>query len=341
MKLSRFATAKSGAILLGGAAALTVAAAVPTTGAASISPRSTTVSHVIHKLPTLQHHADCFPPVVVSVACGGAGTPMSSGGGTIQPNPAVYIVYWGWNGRDPSGQQAYQEKFFNGIGGSTWAASQTQYCQNATNLGMTCTTGPFVGNPSGVLKGTWADNTNAVPNSPADADVAAEAARAASHFGNTTAASNASTQYIIDTPQGNSTSGFNTQWCSYHGWNNASGGFSYTNFPYISDAGTNCGKNFVNSGGAGLLDGVSIVGGHEYAESVTDPGVGANNNFGWTDTVGAETGDKCAWIQVGPGASTNVSTGTGSFAVQSLWSNSANSGAGGCVTYYASASNQH
>jgi serine protease len=340
MRVSRFASAKSGAILLGGAAALTVAAAVPTTSAASSGAGGASLSRII-KLPTLQHHADCFPPVVVSVACGGAGTPMTSGGGTIQTSPAVYIVYWGWNGRDPSGQQVYQEKFFNGVGGSTWAASQTQYCENATNLGATCTTGPFAGNPSGVLKGTWADNTNAVPSHPADADIAAEAARAAAHFGNTTAASNASTQYVIDTPQGNSSTGFNTSWCSWHSWSTTYGGFSFTNFPYITDAGGNCGQNFVNSGSAGLLDGVSIVGGHEYAESVTDPGVGVANNYGWTDTIGAETGDKCAWIQTGPGASTNVSTSTGSFAVQSLWSNSANSGAGGCVTYYASASNQH
>jgi serine protease len=102
---------------------------------------------------------------------------------------------------------------------------------------------------------------------------------------------------------------------------------SYTDFPYIPDAGGSCGQNFVNSGSAGTLDGVSIVGGHEFAESETDP----NPPTGWTDTIGAEDGDKCAWIQVGPGAIANITISTGKFAVQSLWSNKANQGAGGCV----------
>jgi serine protease len=268
-------------------------------------------------------------PVVIAVECAGVGTPMSSGGGAVQTSPTVYIVFWGWNGRDPSGQATYQQNFFNGVGGSQWAASQTQYCENTTLLGLSCGSGPFVGNPAGVLKGTWSDNTNAVPANPDDAAIQAEAVRAAAHFGNTTAASNGSTQYIVDTPQGNSTSGFATSWCAYHGMASSSyGGLAYTDFPYITDAGQGCGQNFVNSGSAGLLDGVSIVGGHEYAETITDP----NPPNGWTDFVGAETGDKCAWISLGPGASTNVTLSSGTFAVQSLWSNSANAGAGGCVS---------
>jgi hypothetical protein len=294
----------------------------------------------IHALPTLAHHADCFPPLIVSVACGGAGTPMTSHGGPIQPAAAVYIVYWGWHGVDPSGQGPYQQAFFNGVGGSTWNASQTQYCQGATGvLGTTCsTTAVHVGNPGGVLKGTWADETNAVPNQPTDAQIQAEAVRAAAHFGNTASGSNSSTQYIVDTPHGNSTSGFNTQWCSYHGTApSAYGNLSYTDFPYITDAGANCGQNFANSGSAGLLDGVSIVGGHEFAESETDPGAGD----GWYDTAGAETGDKCAWISAGPGAITDISLSSGTFAVQSLWSNNALNGAGSCVTYYAGPGNQH
>jgi hypothetical protein len=167
-----------------------------------------------------------------------------------------------------------------------------------------------------------------VPTSPDDTAIAAEAVRAAAHFGNTTSASNSSAQYIIDTPHGNSTSGFNTQWCAYHSIVSSQyGGLAYTDFPYIPDAGTNCGQNFVNSGSAGALDGVSIVGGHEFAETETDPGAGS----GWLDAAGAETGDKCAWIRSGTGASTNVTFSNGTYAVQSLWSNSANGGAGGCV----------
>jgi hypothetical protein len=216
------------------------------------------------------------------------------------------------------------------VGGSGWASSQTQYCdQTGDPVGLTCVSGAtHVGNPSGLLKGAWSDNSNPVPANPTDADIVAEAARGAAFFGNTSAATNRSTQYIVDTPHGNSTTGFATQWCAYHGNVSSSyGNLSYTDFPYITDAGSSCGQNFVNSGSAGLLDGVSIVGGHEFAESATDP----NPPSGWTDIAGAETGDKCAWISLGPGASSDITLSTGTFAVQSLWSNAANGGAGGCA----------
>lgn len=308
---------------------LHAAAAQAPLGALASVPR-------IHAMPTIANarvplgaNGDCVLPVVISVTCVGVGTPMTYGGGAIESSPAVYIVYWGWNGRDPSGQAAYQQKFFQGVGGSAWNGSQTQYCNATTLLGLGCATGAtHVGNPSGVLKGTWSDNTNAVPSSPTDADIQAEATRAAANFGNTSAGANANAQYIIDTPQGNSTSGFGTQWCAYHGSASSSyGALAYTDFPYITDGGAGCGENFVNAGSAGLLDGVSIVGGHEFAETETD----TNPPSGWTDTAGAETGDKCAWISVGPGASTNVTLSSGTFAVQSLWSNAANSGLGGCA----------
>jgi serine protease len=322
-------------LALAGAAGLAVAAALvagPSGGAVASNVAAVPASSPLHALPTLQRHAgDCALPVVISVTCVGVGTPMVSRGGPVQASARVYIVFWGWHGSDPSGQAAYQKAFFNGIGGSAWNGSQTQYCSSGGGLiGSSCSGATtFVGNPAGVLKGTWSDDTNAVPNQPDDAAIAAEAVRAAQFFGNTTAASNASAQYIIDTPPGNSTNGFSTSWCSYHhSAASAFGSLSYTDFPYMTDAGANCGQNFVNSGAAGLLDGVSIVGGHEFAESETDPGAGD----GWLDFTGAETGDKCAWIFIGPGAATDISLSTGTFAVQSLWSNKANAGAGGCVT---------
>jgi hypothetical protein len=65
------------------------------------------------------------------------------------------------------------------------------------------------------------------------------------------------------------------------------------------------------------LDAFSIVEGHEYAESITDPQLGS----GYVDSGGAEIGDACeSDFQM-----INLATGaTGSFAVQPLWSNNAN-----------------
>jgi serine protease len=272
---------------------------------------------------------------------GGTGSSnLFSHGGAVETVPGVYIVYWGWTS-DPSGEAAYQKNFFTGVGGSTWINSTTQYCQNVPSGTYFCSTQPspqYVTNPSGQLKGTWSDNTNPVPNRISQSALAAEAVKAAAHFGNTTAAANASKQYIIDTPTGHSTSGFKTRFCAWHSSTSSSyGNIAYTNFPYQTDAGANCGQNFVNGGSAGTLDGVSIVGGHEYGESISDQ----FPNGGWLDSGGAENGDKCAWISSGQGAATNITLSTGSFAVQSLWSNSFNKNAGGCVVYYASSTNQH
>lgn len=262
-----------------------------------------------------------------------SGGNLYSHGGAVETVPGVYIVYWGWTS-DPSGEGAYQQNFFRGVGGSSWINSTTQYCQNVPSGTYFCTsaTAPqYVTNPTGQLKGTWSDNANALPKRISQSALAAEATRAAGHFGNTSAASNASVQYIIDTPTGHSTSGFGTQFCAWHSSTSSSyGNIAYTNFPYQTDAGASCGQNFVNGGSAGTLDGVSIVGGHEYAESISDQ----FPNGGWLDSGGSENGDKCAWISSGQGAATNIKLSTGTFAVQSLWSNAFNSNQGGCVISY-------
>jgi hypothetical protein len=81
--------------------------------------------------------------------------------------------------------------------------------------------------------------------------------------------------------------------------------------------GSSCGANFVNPGFAGLLDGVTMVEGHEFSETITD-----QNPFGgWWDSSGQENADKCAWISQGSARSQNVAFATGVFAMQSTWSN--------------------
>jgi hypothetical protein len=72
---------------------------------------------------------------------------------------------------------------------------------------------------------------------------------------------------------------------------------------------------------------VSIVEGHEYAETITDQ----NPAGGWTDTSGEENGDKCAWGTPGTdGGAFNLTTTTGSFAMQTTWANDGAGGAGSC-----------
>ncbi len=260
---------------------------------------------------------------------------LAYGGGTggigVETAPHIYLVFWGsqWNGNDPSGEAAILESFFAGIGGSSWFNSVTQYCQGVATGTVYCNgTGTAAGNQTGMYISYWYDNGSSAPTHPRQSQLASEAVRAAAHFGNTTAASNASTQYVIATATKNSSSGFGTQYCAWHSSTTSSyGNIAYTNLPYITDAGASCGANF---NGLGPKAGITIVEGHEAGETVTDQ----FPSTGWTDSSGAENGDKCAWISSGQGASANVTFSTGTFPVQSLWSNAFNSGAGGCVLSY-------
>ncbi len=257
-----------------------------------------------------------------------------SGGVGVETAPKVFLIFWGsqWNNNnDPSGEAVTLQSFYTGVGGSAWLNSVIQYCQGVPTGTVVCNgAGQPAGNqPVSMLAGVWYDNASAAPTHPRQSQFANEAARAAAHFANTSAASNASVQYVIATATRNNSSGFGTQYCAYHSATSSSyGKLAYTNLPYITDAGTSCGANF---NGLGADAGITIVGGHEFAETVTDQ----FPSTGWLDSGGSENGDKCAWISSGQGAAAGTTFLNGStFPVQSLWSNAFNSGAGGCVLSY-------
>ncbi len=234
-----------------------------------------------HTLPLLYHH------------------------GAIQTVPSIYVVYWGFH-TDPDGEAARLTAFFKAVGGSPWLRTVTQYYQ----------AGPvYISSPAGQLRGTWTDLATPVALHPTDADVAAEAVRLAEHFG----VYSRNAAYFVATPSGHNSAGFGKNFCSYHSDVSTHGAdLAYTNFPYMTDGGFSCGNNSVNRGSAGRLDGVSIIAGHELAETQTDPG-----NGGWWDAPGNEIADKCAWWHL-----RNTSFGAGgTFPTQPLWSNAAP----GCV----------
>jgi len=250
------------------------------------------------------------------------------GGIGVETTARVYLVLWGsqWNNNDPSGESAILQNFYGGAGGSKWLNSVTQYCQGVASGTFYCNgAGQAAGNPPSILAGVWADSASTAPSKPRQSQLAAEAVKAAQHFGNTSASRNASVQYVIATSTGHNASGFGSQYCAWHSSTSSTvGNVAYTNLPYMTDAGASCGANF---NGLGAKAGITIVGGHEMAETITDQ----FPNGGWLDSGGEENGDKCAWISSGQGASANVSIGSNTFPVQSLWSNAFNSGAGGCV----------
>ena len=282
---------------------------------------------------------------------GGGSSNLSYHGGTsdgsagsigVETAPTVYLVFWGsqWGtsgkntqglttlSNDPSGEATILQNFYLGVGGSSWNNSVTQYCQGVASGTVFCNgAGKAAGNPSAMFGGVFVDNGSAAPSKPSQSQLASEAVKAAGFFGNP--GGNVTVQYVIATSTGNSASGFGVRYCAWHSSTSSSAGnIAYTNLPYITDAGASCGANF---NGLGPNAGITIVGGHEMAETESDQ----FPNGGWLDSGGSENGDKCAWIKTGnPGASTTVSLSNGTYPVQSLWSNAANNNAGGCVLSY-------
>ncbi len=247
----------------------------------------------------------------LSVACSGCN--VSWQGGPVQHSPHVYILLWGpnWTGSDPGFDDVYW--MFDSLGQSNdgWSTTTSQYCDSSG-----CPT--FTGS---VLQGAWQDSSTP-PNPVTSSDLAAEANGLASDLG---ISDTGDAQIVVMSQSGTCFSDGFAGSCGspgsggYCGWHSYSGTVSYTNLPYQLDAQGECGENWINSGSAGTYDGFSTVGGHEFAESVTDPQL----NAWWDTTDGSEIADKCAWAS--PNGDVSLTDGT--FAMQSLWSNNA----GSCV----------
>jgi len=155
--------------------------------------------------------------------------------GVTSSTPRVYLVFYGsqWTGGgDPDGAATYLQHLFAGIGtgGELWSGTMTQYCDGPlVSAGATsCPSGaPHVGYPaSGALAGVWFDTAGPSPGNATASQLAAEAARAAAHFGNTTPAANRYVQYVVVSPSGTHPDGFNTptsNFCAWHDYVRRSG----------------------------------------------------------------------------------------------------------------------
>ena len=136
----------------------------------------------------------------------------------VEQKPAVYLICWGPEWADglqdaptPTASstrarrcRTTSRRSSANVGGSGWANIQTQYCRNVPAGATNCAGGSgFVTNPKHQLKGVWTDPTP-VPSdivtlglaeNLVDDPIAAEALRAAAHFGY-----NPQATYIILTP---------------------------------------------------------------------------------------------------------------------------------------------
>src|SRR5438874_447804 len=142
--------------------AVAAALALGVTALCSAGPVSATPSHLLP--PQAASH--------VFKTKGGARPSRSNnlsyrggvGGIGVETTPKVYLVLWGsqWNNNDPSGEASTVQSFLQGVGGSSWLNSVTQYCQGIATGTIFCgSSGQHAGNPSGILAGTWSDNGSA------------------------------------------------------------------------------------------------------------------------------------------------------------------------------------
>lgn len=243
--------------------------------------------------------------------------------GVVSPTPKVYLVFWGkqWSS-DPAKVAPDMQAMFNGLYGSadTWGTILDQYCEGlaagTTNCG---TAGTHVQHPTAApLAGAWFDNAANAPSSATQAQLAAEAVKAAGHFGNTTQTPNLNAQYVVLSATGTHPDGFpNSGFCAWHDFTSSSyGKIAYTNMPYVPDLGAGACTTLTDGR---LLSGIESTETHEYAETVTDfwP------TDGWNNTANGEIGDECINLDA------YLTLSTGKFDVQGLWSNAANK----CVTH--------
>jgi len=226
-------------------------------------------------------------------------------GGPVAHTSRLYLLFWGtqWSS-DPNGVESYLYYYTNGIcsSGDYWVGTNFQYYDSSGGT-------PSCNNGS-AFQGWAQDVGGPAPANATQAQIAAEAAAGADYFG----ATGTDAQVAVISPTGTHPDGFpNSGFCAWHSYTFDSSGneVSYTNLPYVLDAGGGCGEDSVQ----GTLDGFSIVEGHEFSETETDPEINA-----WYDNVGYEIGDKCAW--------TNLfaeSDAWGTFAQQPLWDNNSSS----------------
>ncbi len=292
----------------------------------------------------------------VNAAVAGSATLSYGGGvagvGVMSGQNKVYLVFygtqWGTAGTDANGYTTFTndaagaavaaQKMFKGIGtnNETYQNDLTQWCNGAASGATSCAAGlTRIPRQSNILAGVWYDNSAASPSAATAAQLAAEANKAAGHFGNTTTALNRSTYYVILSPKGTNPDNYQGQYCAWHDYTAGSNGnMAYSNQPYNIDSGAGCGVGFVNS--PGTLDGYTMTLGHEWHEMMSDQfpaGGWTNHNTG--TYAGQENSDECAWIAPGQtGGAANVAFSTGTFAQQASWSNDTN----GCALTHADVS---
>jgi serine protease len=354
--------------LVGMTAGAALAAGAPAGGAANApataggNPYSPAYGHPYRHgvIPTLDVHQQMKEWAAkqnVGIQAATGPQTLSYGGGiggvgVLSGQAKVYLIFYGtqWgtqstdaNGNlkftnDTAGAAGAAQQMFKGIGTGSelWSAELTQWCDGAgvSSGAVACPASgaSYIPYQQNIFAGAWYDNSVASPAAATAAQLANEAIKAAAHFGNTTAASNRYTYYVILSPKGTNPDNYQGSYCAWHdytadaGVSSPYGEMAFSNQPYNIDSGAGCGVGFVNS--PGTLDGWTMTLGHEWHETMSDqfPAGGWTNHVSGSSYNGQENSDECAWIAAGStGGAANVVMGNGTYTEQASWSNDTNS----------------
>ena len=236
------------------------------------------------------------------------GGPVISGPGAV-----AEVIFWGpnwgnsaWVGDKISGI----ESFYRGVGGSTYAGTNTEYTGSNGSVVSSVT-----------YSGYHLDLSTAPKNANVTSPILNEVCRQIQ-----TPVSNGYYPVYIDNPRGHA--GF----CAWHSAGSCNGVPVQFAFFFNLDGDAGCDPQDTSGLHSQGMAALANVSGHELSEMLTDPRLNA-----WYDSGGAENADKCAWRFGTPLLA--FSNGS-SWKIQGNWSNNAynsstgyanSSGQKGCI----------
>jgi hypothetical protein len=228
----------------------------------------------------------------------GTGSPLLTwGGGGVLHGTKTQAIFWGseWSSASFAGDKLTGlDSFFSGYSGSNFAGTVTEYYDSTGH----------VSNQS-----TYLGHTIDTSAAPSKAITVSQGAAEACKITNNNP--DPSAVYFIYT----STGAGQVSYCAWHSWGNCSNG-APVQFAYMPniDGLAGCDPGDTSTGHSQGLAAVANVTSHELSEAITDP-----RGTGWTDSSGAENGDKCAWTFTGTVTLKNGSK----WKLQQEWSNNA------------------
>ena len=223
-------------------------------------------------------------------------------GGPVQQGVLVEPIFWGssWNNPSESDKISGMQSFYDGVGGSQYAITNTEFTDSNGNH---VSAGVSLGN-------TYIDTTDAGVTGQNTAPILAEVCS------KVTPVANGYYPVYVDVPRGHK------QFCAWHSAGTCGSTPVTFAFFFKLDGDAGCDPEDTKTGHSQPVAALGNVSGHELSEMLTDPRLNA-----WYDSQGAENADKCAWA-FGSDFVTFKSNHT-DWKIQGNWSNLAYNGTSG------------